>query len=45
LHQIPPPDTLSKGEITLQTRCVAVGAFGICVTADGLFAAGNYPYL
>jgi hypothetical protein len=40
----PPPDTLSRGEISLQTCCLAVGAFDICVTADGLFAAGRYPY-
>ena len=40
----PQPNTLSIGEISVQTRCGAVGAFGICVTAHGLFAAGRRPY-
>jgi len=34
-----------QSEMVLQTRCVAVGALGICITAHGLFATGNYPYL
>jgi hypothetical protein len=41
-------DTTEKihypSEISLQTRCVAVGALGICVPANGLFAAGKYSY-
>jgi len=38
------PDTLSTDEIGLQTSCLAVGAFDICVTCNGVFAAGRCPY-
>lgn len=31
-------------EITWQTRCLVVGTLDIRVAADGLFAAGRYPY-
>jgi hypothetical protein len=39
-----PTDRLTTGEISLQTRCLGVGAFGICVTAGGLLAAGRHAY-
>jgi hypothetical protein len=37
-------DRLTTGEISLQIRCLAVGAIAICVTANGLFAAGRHAY-
>jgi hypothetical protein len=40
----PQPNTLSAGEISLQTRCFTVDAFDICVTLNGLLAAGNHSY-
>jgi hypothetical protein len=43
LHRAPSPDTLSTDEISLQTRCFAVGAFDIRVTSDCLFATRRYP--
>jgi len=40
----PQPDTLHKGEINLQTRCLPVGAHDIRNAANGLFAAGLHAY-